>query len=173
MLGATYLDWKVAIILLGFILVSVMLYRMDGHRSLKPFFALIIFMACLNLIVSLFVYPILIEQKPEQEIAEYLNENYKDEKAQLFSVEKISHRFDFYYDQQINEMIMMKDITKEDKSRLALIQDQWVEHFLWDGNRLDTLKSWEYLPQESISLMSKYTGKEPKKRTWYLLRINP
>ena len=173
MLGATYLDWKVAIILLGFILVSVMLYRMDGHRSLKPFFALIIFMACLNLIVSLFVYPILIEQKPEQEIAEYLNENYKDEKAQLFSVEKISHRFDFYYDQQINEMIMMKDITKEDKSRLALIQDQWVEHFLWDGNRLDTLKSWEYLPQENISLMSKYTGKEPKKRTWYLLRINP
>lgn len=157
----------------GILVVVLLIGWYSKVKTFKIIWYQVATLLILNFTVLVFAYPEWRRLKPEQEIADFVNDNYPRETVLLFDLEKVSHRFAYYLDHDV-EMVNLESINLNDRYRLALVQDKWDDPLRWNGNKTQLIKSWDFEPSENLDLGFVFDGDQADKtRTWLLLRINP
>jgi len=163
--------WPVFVLLIAaFIGLSIYIYK-NPTQIYQPVF---LFTCAVSVLVNAYLvtvaYPIIVDYRGDLSAAEYLNQNYPQQKV---SAAVLSNTFDFYYKGEATYS-NVDDILKTDhlKSRIIVADEKAVAELKDKGIAYTIIKAFQDFPHENLSLP--FIIKKRRSTTldqFYLIRI--
>lgn len=164
--------WPIFILLLvGLLILSIYIFKQKTNIWQPIFLFTCAASVFANAYLVTVAYPIIVNYRGDLSAAEYLNQNYKDQKV---SAAVLSNTFDFYYKGEVTYSDI-KTILKTDslKKQIIVADEKAITELKGKGITYTIVKAFEDYPKENLSLPFIIKNKRPTTLDhFYLIRLS-